>query len=79
MRLCKLLIENYRGIQHLELDLEDTTVLVGESNTGKTAILTALRTCLRNLGSRRRAIFDTYDFHLEDAYPLHRPRLATVR
>lgn len=67
MKLRKLSIRNFRGIRALELDLDDTTVLIGENNSGKTAILDALRLCLRDLGPRRSVVFDTFDFHLKDA------------
>ncbi|HSG38236.1 MAG TPA: DUF2813 domain-containing protein, partial [Thermoanaerobaculia bacterium] len=50
----------------MELDLEDTTVLIGENNSGKTAVLDVLRLCLRELGPRRRVVFESYDFHLKD-------------
>jgi putative ATP-dependent endonuclease of OLD family len=67
MKLRKVLILNFRGIKHLDLELTDTTVLIGENNSGKTAVLEALRLCLRDLGSRGRLVFDPYDFHLKDA------------
>jgi len=66
MRLTRVHIQNYRGIKELALDLDDTTVLIGENNTGKTAILHAIRLCLRDLGPRRRVVFDAFDFHLKD-------------
>lgn len=66
MKLRRLLIENFRGLRYLELLLDDTTVLIGENNSGKTAVLDALRLCLRELGPRRRVVFDPYDFHLKD-------------
>ena len=67
MRVTAIRIENFRGIKQLELELDETTVLIGENNSGKTAVLAALRLCLRDLGSRRRTVFDTLDFHLPDA------------
>ena len=67
MRITTLLIENFRGIRRLDLDLDEITVLIGENNSGKTAVLDALRLCLRDLGPRRRVVFDTLDFHLTDA------------
>lgn len=67
MRVTAVRIENFRGIKQLELELDETTVLIGENNSGKTAILDALRLCLRDLGARRRTVFDTLDFHLPDA------------
>ena len=67
MRATTLRIENFRGIKRLDLDLDEITVLIGENNTGKTAVLDALRICLRDLGPRRRVVFDALDFHLADA------------
>ena len=67
MRVTAIRIENFRGIKQLELELDETTVLIGENNSGKTAVLDALRLCLRDLRSRQRTVFDTLDFHLPDA------------
>lgn len=41
MKLRKIRIQNFRGIKDLEIDIDDTTVLIGENNSGKTAILDA--------------------------------------
>ncbi len=68
MKLRKLQIQNFRGIKNVEIDLDDMVVLVGENNAGKTAILHALRLCLRDLGPRRRVVFDAFDFHLKDEH-----------
>lgn len=67
MKLRRLQIENFRGIASLDLALGDTTVLIGENNTGKTAVLDALRFALRDIRSRRGCAFDAYDFHLQSA------------
>lgn len=67
MKLRRLQIENFRGITSLDLALGDTTVLIGENNTGKTAVLDALRFALRDIRSRRGCAFDAYDFHLQRA------------
>jgi putative ATP-dependent endonuclease of OLD family len=67
LELRRVLIENFRGIRKLELELDETTVIIGENNSGKTAVLEALRLCLRDLGPKRRVVFDTFDFHLKDA------------
>jgi putative ATP-dependent endonuclease of OLD family len=64
MQLRRLEIENFRGITKLDLEIGDTTVLIGENNTGKTAILDALRFALRNVKTRRGCAFEEYDFHL---------------
>jgi putative ATP-dependent endonuclease of OLD family len=64
MKVRRLQIENYRGIQRMDLELDDITVLIGENNTGKTAVLDALRVCLRDQGARRTSDIEPFDFHL---------------
>lgn len=66
MKLRRIRIENFRGIKHLELELDETTVLIGENNSGKTSVLDAIRLCMSELGGRRRLIFEPYDFHLKE-------------
>ena len=66
MTITSLRIRNFRGIRDLSLDLDDVTVLIGENNSGKTSILDALKLCLRDLGPRRRPVFDALDFHFPD-------------
>src|SRR6516164_11357681 len=46
MHLTGILIENFRGIRRLELALDPTTLLIGENEVGKTAVLEALRLLL---------------------------------
>ena len=68
MKLVEVVIENYRGIRNLHLHLDGLTVLIGENNVGKSAVLEALRMVLaRGLNSRRAGQFTEYDFHLADA------------
>ncbi len=67
MKLRKLEIQNFRGIKNLQLDVGDTTVLIGENNTGKTAVLDAFRFALRDVRSRRGCSFAAYDFHLPNS------------
>ena len=62
MRLTNLTIQNFRCIRNLSLDLDETTVLIGENNTGKTAVLEAVKACLERLRGRRQ--FDEYDYRL---------------
>lgn len=40
-------------------------MLIGENNSGKSSILDAIRICLTRSLSRRSAVFDEYDYHLE--------------
>lgn len=79
MLLTNLKIEHYRGIKSLELDLAQTTVLVGENNCGKTTVLHALRACLQTLRSSGRASpFDEFDLHFDSqtADPTTAPPIA---
>lgn len=71
MLLKTITIENFRGIEKLALQLDRTTVLIGENNTGKTSVLECLNLCLGRGGSRRSLPFGEYDYHLKskDALP----------
>lgn len=65
MLLRKIRIENYRGLIDLTLDLDETTVLIGDNNVGKTSVFDAIKTCLsRALLRRSTPIFDEDDSHL---------------
>lgn len=63
MRLSKISIDNFRGIEHVGIELErDLTVLLGENNTGKTSVLEALRLCLDIVKSDKACNFSEFDF-----------------
>lgn len=64
-------IKNFRGIRQLSVKLDETTVLIGENNTGKSTILAALEICLSRSLSRRSGTFSEYDYHLpkKDSQP----------
>jgi putative ATP-dependent endonuclease of OLD family len=64
VKLHRIEIRNFRGIESLDLDIEDITVLIGENNTCKTSILEALRFSLHEVRSRRGCVFEPFDFHL---------------
>ena len=66
MRLTTVRIRNFRCIRDLTADLDETTVLIGENNSGKTAFLEAIRVCLERLRGRDRGSFGEYDYHLQD-------------
>lgn len=66
MRLTTVKIRNFRCIKDLAVDLDETTVLIGENNSGKTAFLEAVRIPLERLRGRGRGPFDEYDYHLPD-------------
>jgi putative ATP-dependent endonuclease of the OLD family len=66
MRITRIKIQNFRSIKALNLDLGETTVLIGPNNAGKTAILDAFRIALTRKWGQRGTGFTEYDVHLED-------------
>lgn len=66
MQLSKVRVRNFRCIKDISVDLNDTTILIGENNTGKTAFLDAIRICLSQLRARSGRVFHEYDYHLRD-------------
>ena len=66
MKLTTVEIRNFRCIKELSVNLDKTTVLIGENNSGKTAFLEAIRICLERLRGRGRGPFNEYDYHLSD-------------
>lgn len=66
MQISRLRIQNFRSIKSLDLELGDTTVLIGPNNAGKTAILEALRIALTRRWGQRGTGFTEYDVHLAD-------------
>ncbi len=66
MRLTRVEIENFRCIERISVDLDETTVLIGENNSGKTAFLDAVRLCLDPPFGRKRRPFEEYDYRLSE-------------
>jgi putative ATP-dependent endonuclease of the OLD family len=58
--ISKLKIENFRGIERLELELDASTLLIGANNVGKTTVLTAIDAVLGRQSGRGRR-FSDYD------------------
>ncbi|TCS37926.1 putative ATP-dependent endonuclease of OLD family [Paucimonas lemoignei] len=63
MKVCRLKIENFRGIQRGELHIPDHAVLVGDNNIGKSTVLEALDLVLGPDRLARRPIIDEHDFY----------------
>lgn len=66
MIIRQLDIENFRGIKSLSLYLDETTVIFGSNNTGKSTIMAAIH-CVLSRAFGRKGIFSEYDFHLDGA------------
>ena len=67
MKLREVRVQNFRCLQDVTVPLGDTTVLVGANNSGKTALLDALRIALTGNRANRRTLFDEYDYHMSTA------------
>lgn len=78
MRITRLNIQNFRSIKALDLELSETTVLIGPNNAGKTAILDAIRIALTRKWGQRGTGFTEYDVHLanENADPKAPPGVS---
>jgi putative ATP-dependent endonuclease of OLD family len=63
MHISRLLISNFRCIRELDIALSPTSVIIGENNAGKTAVLDAVKIALsRKWGRSGQTGFNEYDF-----------------
>jgi len=65
MKLREIGIKNFRSLVDVYFPISDTTVLVGENNSGKTALLDALKAALPSNVAWRMKTFDEYDYHMD--------------
>jgi len=63
LRIDRVHIENFRCVRDLDLVLDETTVLIGANNAGKTAIMEAIRIALSRRWGQRGTGFTEYDVH----------------
>jgi len=71
MYLKRLTIKNFRCIKNATIDFnEGVNILIGENNSGKTAILDALRICLCYGKQRRDIYISLNDFHVDKNNPV---------
>lgn len=66
MKLVKLILHNFRSIKHMDINTTDYSLLVGENNVGKTAILTALRLFYEDDGIKYTQDIDFPKFDTDD-------------
>ena len=64
MKLREVTIKNFRCLVDTTIPIDDTTILIGENNSGKTAFLDALRIALPRSIAGRGTPFDEYDYHM---------------
>ncbi len=63
MKLARLSIENFRGIQQGTIFFRDSTVLIGDNNCGKSTVLEAIDLVLGPERLNRAAVIDEHDFY----------------
>jgi len=63
VQITRIRIENFRCIRDLDLQFDKTTVLIGANNTGKAAIMEAIRIALSRRWGKRGTGFTEYDVH----------------
>jgi putative ATP-dependent endonuclease of the OLD family len=66
VRITRLRIQNFRSIRDLTVDLDETTVFIGQNNAGKTAIIDAVRIVLTRRWGQRGTGFTENDVHRPD-------------
>ena len=65
MYLEKIIIKNFRGIEDISLTFnKGLNILIGENNSGKTALIDALRVCLSYGNQSREIYISQSDFHI---------------
>jgi putative ATP-dependent endonuclease of the OLD family len=67
LKITELSIRNFRSIRSLDLLLGTTTVLIGQNNAGKSAILDAVRIALTRRWGQRGTGFTEHDIHRGEA------------
>jgi putative ATP-dependent endonuclease of OLD family len=67
MKLREIVVKNFRCLVDVKIPIDDLTVLVGENNTGKTALLEALKIALPRNQASRKDPFEEYDYHMSKA------------
>ena len=67
MKLREIKLQNFRNLVDISIPIDDTTILVGENNAGKTALLDALKIALSNNTTSRKSPFDEYDYYMSMA------------
>lgn len=64
MKLREIIVKNFRCLVEVTIPISDNTVLVGENNSGKTALLDALKIALPSSAAGRGTPFNEYDYHM---------------
>jgi len=66
VKISEITIHNFRSLKHVTLALGDYSLLVGQNNTGKTGVLTALRCFYEEGGAKYTPDLDFPKFSVDD-------------
>lgn len=67
MQITKIYLKDFRCIEELEIELSESTVIIGENNAGKSSVLDAVKIALgRKWGRSGATGFSEFDFRSED-------------
>jgi len=72
MYLHSLSVRNFRGIREARIDFDETSVIIGENDSGKSSLLDALARVLLPAGDAA-PVFEPQDFHRETPVADARP------
>jgi putative ATP-dependent endonuclease of OLD family len=76
MHISRLVIRNFRCIRELDISLSPTSVIIGENNAGKSAVLDAVKIALgRRWGRAGQTGFSEYDFPFQREAGEPRPEI----
>lgn len=64
MFLKNIKVKNFRCLHEVNIELENSTLFIGENNSGKTALLDLIRNILGRI--TQSAFFNEYDYYLDD-------------
>jgi putative ATP-dependent endonuclease of OLD family len=78
MKLRELAIKNFRSLVDVIIPIGDTTILVGENNSGKTGLLELLQIMLPRGQASRATPFDEYDYHMSKAGDSHQTSAGII-
>ena len=66
MQITAIKIKNFRGLREVEMPLSQTTVMIGENNSGKTSVLECISLALGRRWGQRGTGFSEYDLTIDN-------------
>lgn len=63
MFLKSVYVKNFRSLHNIHIDLDESTILIGENNAGKTSFMDAIRIALNRVNGRY--TFEDYDYYMD--------------